>query len=478
MYCGDETGAFIGDIGSHTSRFGYGGEDNPKYVVPSYQRQDGSIPMSSLEFRGVDVVPIYRMASVGNKNKPQVDPNAFLQQGDLVENWDAYENVWKSSFDVMHVTDKFKHTTGAGRTESAATGTTSETIRSTDNKGDGSCPHPLLAVDPGCTDIISDADKSLNTKQRIQMTELFMESLDASAMFVAPAPMLAAFSHGRQTCMVVDVGAGGCRATPVIDGLLLKHAQRRNGRGGDWLANVQWQALLEEDITPTPRYLFRNEKAKPKVPFHRWGMQDLMYEFRSSEHVSMPKWRMDLSTPFVYENNGSDDEDAMQVEESEPSTYELPDGTIVDLSTRVGKDLCRLPELLFTDNVPFVNEQDEVQYSSSTLCNSPMHKLVHESLTAVGDADARKELCGNIVLTGGSSLLPNMEQRLSYELSTVVPSTYKCRVLASRTSVERSCASWIGGSIVTSLGSFQQLWLSKKEYQEYGANLAIQRFPS
>jgi actin-related protein len=200
-------------------------------------------------------------------------------------------------------------------------------------------------------------------------------------------------------------------------------------------------------------------------------MQDLMYEFRSSDHIGMPQWRMDPTTPFVYDNDVE-----MQVDEAEPSTYELPDGTMVDLTTRVGKDLCRVPELLYTDNVPFVKEE-ESSLEHSTLSNLPLHKLVHDSLTAVGDADARKELCGNLLLTGGSSLLPNMEQRLSYEMSVITPNMYKCRVLASRNSVERSYAAWIGGSVLTSLGSFQQLWLSRKEYEEYGATLAMQRFP-
>jgi actin-related protein len=49
------------------------------------------------------------------------------------------------------------------------------------------------------------------------------------------APMLDAFLHGRQTELVVDIGASGCCVTPVVDGLLLKQAQRRNRRGGDWL---------------------------------------------------------------------------------------------------------------------------------------------------------------------------------------------------------------------------------------------------
>jgi actin-related protein len=103
--------------------------------------------------------------------------------------------------------------------------------------------------------------------------------------------------------------------------------------------------------------------------------------------------------------------------------------------------------------------------------------MIHASLTAVGDVDARKELASNILVTGGSSLFPNFEQRLSYEVPRLVSSAFKTRVTASKYPVERLCATWIGGSILTSLGSFQQLWLSKAEYEEYGAALAVQRFP-
>jgi len=220
-----------------------------------------------------------------------------------------------------------------------------------------------------------------------------------------------------------------------------------------------------------------------------------MFELRTSPHESLATWRIDPTTPFVYpegEGNAKEGEkqkksqgdDAMEVEPDPEHTYELPDGTTVDTTTRIGKDLLRLPELFFTDDVPFVESDllspknvNSVLSQHSTLSNLPLHKLIHASLTAVGDSDVRKELCGNIVLTGGSSLFPNLEQRLSLELTTVVPSSYKCRVIASRNSVERSCAAWIGASVLTSLGSFQQLWLSRTEYEEYGATLAVQRFP-
>ena len=41
---------------------------------------------------------------------------------------------------------------------------------------------------------------------------------------------------------------------------------------------------------------------------------------------------------------------------------------------------------------------------------------------------------------------------------------------------ERKFGAWMGGSVLASLGSFQQLWLSKAEYLEHGANVVEQRF--
>ena len=44
------------------------------------------------------------------------------------------------------------------------------------------------------------------------------------------------------------------------------------------------------------------------------------------------------------------------------------------------------------------------------------------------------------------------------------------QLLAPQTPTERRFAVWIGGSILASLGSFQQLWMSKSEYDEIGAS--------
>jgi actin-related protein len=213
--------------------------------------------------------------------------------------------------------------------------------------------------------------------------------------------------------------------------------------------------------------------ASSSPAFAQWAIRDAMFEFRTSEHVSLQTWRYGTyTTPFTTK----EEEEAAEVSEN-PVSYELPDGTLVNLETTIGYDLKRVPELLFSDDIPFVTPNQTKLDQHATVSNLPLHRLIHDSLSAVGDADLRKELCGNIVLVGGSSLLPNMEQRLSYEVSGLISSNYKCKIVASKFSVERSHAAWIGASVLTSLGSFQQLWLSRKEYDEFGASLATQRFP-
>ena len=42
---------------------------------------------------------------------------------------------------------------------------------------------------------------------------------------------------------------------------------------------------------------------------------------------------------------------------------------------------------------------------------------------------------------------------------------------------ERRFSVWIGGSILASLGTFQQMWMSKAEYEEHGANLILRKAP-
>ncbi|CAA3015081.1 actin-1 [Olea europaea subsp. europaea] len=69
------------------------------------------------------------------------------------------------------------------------------------------------------------------------------------------------------------------------------------------------------------------------------------------------------------------------------------------------------------------------------------------------DVDIRKDLYGNIVLSGGSTMFMGIADRMSKEITALAPSNMKVKVVAPP---ERKYSVWIGGSILASLSTFQQ----------------------
>lgn len=49
-----------------------------------------------------------------------------------------------------------------------------------------------------------------------------------------------------------------------------------------------------------------------------------------------------------------------------------------------------------------------------------------------------------------------------------IPQSMRLKIISANSTSERRYGAWIGGSILSSLGSFQQMWLSRQEYEESG----------
>ena len=90
------------------------------------------------------------------------------------------------------------------------------------------------------------------------------------------------------------------------------------------------------------------------------------------------------------------------------------------------------------------------------------------------DVDIRPHLLAGVVVTGGSSLINGFTERLNQELNAMYPGT-RVRIHAPGPLSERKFGAWIGGSILASLGTFHQMWISRREYEEHGANIVEKR---
>merc|ERR1712028_175889 len=98
---------------------------------------------------------------------------------------------------------------------------------------------------------------------------------------------------------------------------------------------------------------------------------------------------------------------------------------------------------------------------------SGIHDTTFQSIMKC-DVDIRKDLYSNIVLSGGTTMFAGIGERMTKELTALAPSTMKIKVVAPS---ERKYSVWIGGSILSSLSTFQQMWISKAEYDESGPSI-------
>lgn len=65
-------------------------------------------------------------------------------------------------------------------------------------------------------------------------------------------------------------------------------------------------------------------------------------------------------------------------------------------------------------------------------------------------------------------MLPGIADRLNHEVKLRAPDKIKVKIVAHP---ERKYSVWIGGSILASLSTFQQMWISKGEFTESGPSI-------
>jgi len=285
------------------------------------------------------------------------------------------------------------------------------------------------------------------------------EKYQCPAVFIAKNAVLSSFASGRPTALVLDSGGGVTTAVPVHDGYTLTKGIFKSYLAGDELTN-QLQKSLEMKGTYRnikPKYSFTRTEVKPgefQVIIHDHPNTTASYRNYMIKRVirDIKETSCRVAETAVFDNSvGS------------VSTYELQDGGSID----IGGDRLKIPEVMFNPTLCTTEEYQK---------ENPIHNLVFQSVNNV-DSDIRRELYQNVVVTGGNTLFPGFVERLQKEMNDKVPQMYKVKLIASNSSVERKFSAWIGGSILASLGSFQQMWMSKAEYEEHGVSLVERKCP-
>lgn len=257
----------------------------------------------------------------------------------------------------------------------------------------------------------------LNPKEnREKMASIMFETFNVQALYIAIQAVLSLYSAGKFTGIVCDSGDGVSHFVPIFDGYSLPHSILRLDLAGRDITRYFQKLLTEIGCSFTTTAEFEIVKA--------------------------------IKEKLCYVALDFDEEKKNFKEES----YELPDGSVITVKDQ----MFRAPECLFKpENIG----KEDKGFGGS--CYDSIQK---------SDIDIRKDLYENIILSGGTSMFRGLPERLEKEVKILAPESMKQNVKVIATP-ERKYAVWIGGSILSSISTFETMWITKEEYDEEGASI-------
>ncbi|VVC25341.1 Actin family [Cinara cedri] len=413
--------ALVFDFGSESFRVGYARDELPRVNVPSWVgvSRDGVPDTGPLERGAGRANRITGAASSAAKYyvdvttlcvpRPDTEVYSCMKDG-LIENWDLFEQILDYCYSKCLLMN--------------------------------SDLHPVLF-----------SESPLNTRsKREALIELMFEKYNVPAIYFCKNVVLAAYSSGRSSAIVLDSGATHTTAVAIHNGYVLPNTLVSTPFGGDFITKQCSQFLANSNIQIIPYYMIRSKQRVQDKEQPIWTCKNVLPKVSYSWHNYMCRSVVqDFQQSVLKVLEIPNDE---RITNFPQPNYEFPNG----YNQTFGNERFKIPELLFNPH----QKMGGATVSIGQIIISSLGKC---------DKDLRPYLCNNIVVTGGNSLIQGFPERLNYDVSVLAPANTKLKVIAPSSSTKRRFAAWHGGSILGSVDVFHDKWISRQEYNIQGRSL-------
>ena len=272
-----------------------------------------------------------------------------------------------------------------------------------------------LKISPEEHNLLLSESPFITRKDREKMLEMMFETFNCASTYLVAQSVLAAYSVGKSTGISIDCGHTSLNFAPIYEGFLQRHCVQHIPIAGKDINDILINLLIKNgQVIDSKMQKQSIIKAKESFCFLRYDNED----------------------------------EIEKKKEEETKEWELPDKKKITIS----KERFQATEVLF-DPKQFGYDYPNFQ------------ELFKKTVKGI-DSDLREIMLANIIFNGGTTLIKGFKNRVTQEIEQAGQDyEFKKKV---HTYPEAQFMAWLGGSILTSLTNFENLWITKAEYKEEG----------
>ncbi|BFZ11726.1 hypothetical protein BsWGS_14765 [Bradybaena similaris] len=280
---------------------------------------------------------------------------------------------------------------------------------------------------------------------RETLAKVLFKHYEVGSVLFAPSHLLSMLTIGSNVGLVMDVGYQETLVVPVFEGIPIMKGWQTIPFAGKAIESRIKTQLMEHGTISTPEQQHQAVSSVPDVVTEEI-LEDIKVRCCFVTEYSRGKQIQEVTMRGAHANT---------LPPPPPDTdYPLDGGSLLNVTGRMREHSC---EVLF--------EQDSDETSIAT--------LMLESLVKC-PIDTRKALASNVLVIGGTAMMPGFYHRLQHELSSLLKKPVYAQQLGikkfkfHKAPAKENYTAWLGGALIGALETLPAKSLSRDVYLQKG----------